>query len=208
MFVKICGVKSLEELKIVEKYADATGVVVNSNSKRRIDLEKAKKIIEHSTIPTFLVSTMIGFSEWATAIERTNAKYIQIHSNALPQTIEALKSEYGVFIMKAFRVPGKSDNPEEDAELLLDKIHEYEIDRVLLDTGAGTGKMHDLRVSAIIAKKIPVVIAGGLNPQNVEEVIRKVKPFGVDVSSGVEGERGKDESLVREFVRRAKNVVW
>ncbi|MFA4639414.1 phosphoribosylanthranilate isomerase [Pyrococcus kukulkanii] len=207
MFVKICGIRSLDELRIVEKYADATGVVVNSLSKRRIPLNEARMIIQEAKIPVFLVSTMVGFSEWAVAIERTNAEYIQIHSNATPETVNRLKDEYGVFIMKAFKVPKRSENPEEDAERLLEKIYQYEVDRVLLDTGAGTGRMHDLRVSSIVAKRVPIVIAGGLRPENVEDIVRIVKPFGVDVSSGVERENGKDESLVREFVRRAKNVV-
>ncbi|AAL81831.1 phosphoribosylanthranilate isomerase [Pyrococcus furiosus DSM 3638] len=208
MFVKICGIKSLEELEIVEKHADATGVVVNSNSKRRIPLEKAREIIENSAIPVFLVSTMVGFSEWAMAIERTGAQYIQVHSNALPQTIDTLKKEFGVFVMKAFRVPTISKNPEEDANRLLSEISRYNADMVLLDTGAGSGKLHDLRVSSLVARKIPVIVAGGLNAENVEEVIKVVKPYGVDVSSGVEKYGIKDPKLVEEFVRRAKNVVW
>ncbi|MDK2868968.1 MAG: phosphoribosylanthranilate isomerase [Pyrococcus sp.] len=208
MFVKICGIKNLEELEIVEKHADATGVVVNSNSKRRVLLEKAREIIENSTIPVFLVSTMVGFSEWAVAIERTGAQYIQVHSNALPQTIDALKREFGVFVMKAFKVPTISKNPEEDASRLLSEIARYNVDMVLLDTGAGSGKLHDLRVSSLVARKIPVILAGGLNSENVEEVIKVVKPYGVDVSSGVEKNGRKDPKLVEEFVRRAKNVVW
>ncbi|ASJ16282.1 N-(5'-phosphoribosyl)anthranilate isomerase [Thermococcus chitonophagus] len=207
MFVKICGIRSLDELRIVEKYADATGVVVNSLSKRRISINEARTIIQEAKIPVFLVSRMVGFSEWAVAIEKTNAEYIQVHSDTTPETVNRLKDEYGVFIMKAFKVPKKSKNPEEDAERLLEKIYQYEVDRILLDTGAGTGRMHDLRVSSIVAKKVPIIIAGGLRPENVEEVVRIVKPFGVDVSSGVERENGKDESLVREFVRRAKSVV-
>ncbi|WP_048055344.1 phosphoribosylanthranilate isomerase [Pyrococcus sp. NA2] len=207
MFVKICGIRTFEELRIVEKYADATGVVVKANSKRRIPIDTAKEIIREAKIPVFLVSTMTSYEEWAKVIEETEAKYVQVHSDVSPEVIERLKSEYGVFIMKAFKVPTTSEEPEEYAERLISKISEYDVDRVLLDTGAGTGRMHDLRISRIIARKIPIVIAGGLNPENVRRVIEFVRPFGVDVSSGVERNGRKDESLIREFVRRAKNVV-
>ncbi|CAB49382.1 phosphoribosylanthranilate isomerase [Pyrococcus abyssi] len=207
MFVKVCGVKSLEELEIVEKYADATGVVVNSKSKRNVPLDAAREIISSAKIPVFLVSTMKNREDWEVAIERTEARYIQIHSDVEPSLLPYLKDEYGVEIMKAFRVPQESENPERDAQMLLKKIRKYEADLILLDTGAGSGKMHDLRVTRIVAEEIPVVVAGGLKPENVEMVIKLVKPFGVDVSSGVERNGKKDEELVREFVRRAKNVV-
>ena len=78
---------------------------------------------------------------------------------------------------------------------------------MLLDTGAGSGRRHDYRVSAIIARKMPVILAGGLNPENVEEAIRWVKPAGVDVSSGVERNGIKDRCLIEEFVRRVRDVV-
>ena len=207
MFVKICGVRNPDELRLVERYADATGVVVNSNSRRRVPLTVARGLIEESEIPIYLVSTMVGFSEWANAIERTGAEYVQVHSNAHPRTVERLVSEYGVSVMKAFTVPRESDSPEEDAERLLELIAQYEVDRILLDTGAGSGRRHDYRVSAIVARRYPIVLAGGLTPENVEEALKWVRPAGVDVSSGVERNGVKDRTLIEEFVGRVKNVV-
>ncbi|KXA91256.1 hypothetical protein AKJ57_01960, partial [candidate division MSBL1 archaeon SCGC-AAA259A05] len=84
-------------------------------------------------------------------------------------------------------------------------------DLLLLDTegGApgGTGKVHDWRVSREIVRRldIPIILAGGLNPFNVQEAIKEVKPYGVDVASGVEVEGGKkDPELVREFIQNAR----
>ncbi len=207
-FIKICGIRTTDELKLVERYADATGIVVNSKSQRRLPLKTAGELIERSRIPVFLVSTMISFPEWANTIEKTGAEYIQIHTDVQPAIVEKLRNEYGVFIAKAFKVPRKSNDPDADAEDLLRRIELYELDRIILDTGAGTGLTHDLRVTKLVAKKVPIIIAGGLNPKNVEKIVRFVGPWGVDVSSGVEKNGVKDESQIKAFVEAVKNVVW
>ncbi len=208
MFVKVCGVRNVEDLRMVERYSDATGVVVECESKRRIDLDLAREIVEKANIPVFVVSTLDDFEGWRRIVESTDAEFIQIHTDSIePGVVERIKSEFDVFVMKAFRVPRRSDEPEEDAERLIESIEGYEVDRILLDTGKGSGLTHDHRVSRIVARKFDVVIAGGLNPENVCEVVNFVKPFGVDVSSGVERNGRKDEELVRKFVERVRSCV-
>lgn len=201
MFVKICGIRDLKDLRIVERYANATGVVVECESKRKISLDRAREIIEVAKIPVYVVSTLSDFEGWSRIIEKTQAKFVQIHTDSIdPRDIERLKSEFDVHIMKAFKVPRHSDDPEEDAKRLMERIESFEVDRILLDTGKGTGLTHDHRVSRIVAENFDVVLAGGLNPQNVAEIVRFVKPFGVDVSSGVESNGRKDENLIKKFV--------
>ncbi len=201
-FLKICGVRNKEELKVVEKYADATGVVV-SESKRRVSLDVARGIIEAARIPVFLVSTLNNFEEWRDLIDRTKAEYIQIHTDSItPNDVNRLKSEFDVYIMKAFKIPRSSKDVVKDAEKIISKIESYEVDRILLDTGKGSGKTHDHRISKIIAQKFDVVLAGGLNPENVSEITKFVKPYGLDVSSGVEKNGRKDEDLIVRFVER------
>jgi len=207
VFVKICGVRDEKDLKIVEKFADATGVVVECKSKRRISLEKAGKIVKAAEIPVFAVSTVDDFERWSKIVESIDAEYVQVHTDSIdPGDVEKLKSEFGVFVMKAFKVPRESENPERDAEILIEKIERFEADRILLDTGKGSGLVHDHRVSRIIARKYDVVLAGGLNPENVIDIVRFVMPYGVDVSSGVEKDGRKDESLIRDFVRRIRSI--
>ena len=208
MFIKICGIKTERELNIVEKYADATGVIVESESKRRISLDRAKELIETSSIPVFTVSTLEDFKSWSEVIEKTETEYIQIHSDMDVETVERLKNEYSVFIMKVFKVPKRSTFPERDAEDLINRIAEYKdiVDRILLDTGKGCGVTHDHRVSRIVCRKFDVVLAGGLNPENVREIVDYVQPFGVDVSSGVEKEGEKSEDLIRSFVESLKMI--
>ncbi len=203
MFVKICGIKSLEELEIVEKYADATGVVVECESKRRVTLGRAREIVECANIPVFVVSTLTNLNAWMRVIEKTHAKYVQIHAEVSPNLVEKVR-ELGIRVMKAFRVPKLSEKPERDAKLLIESIKLYDADLILLDTGKGSGLTHDHRVSRIVAKEFDIILAGGLNPQNVAGIVEFVKPFGVDVSSGVERNGRKDERLVAEFVREVR----
>ena len=206
MFIKICGIKSIEELRIVEEYADATGVVVECESKRRVSLDKAKELIEVAKIPVFLVSTLNDFDEWANVIERTNTNYIQIHTDLDPKVVERIKEEFGVYVMKAFKVPRKSEDPIRDAERLISEIEQFEVDMILLDTGKGTGLTHDHRVSKIVAEEYDIILAGGLNPKNVVDVVKFVRPFGVDVSSGVESNGKKDKKLIEEFVKALEEL--
>ncbi|HIQ32132.1 MAG TPA: phosphoribosylanthranilate isomerase [Methanothermococcus okinawensis] len=209
MFVKICGIRRERELRIVERYGDATGVIVESESKRRISLERARELIKISSIPVFTVSTLEDFQSWAEVVEKTGSEYIQIHSDMDVEAIRRLKEEYDVFIMKAFKVPKRSTSPERDAEDLIKRILRYRdvVDRILLDTGRGCGVTHDHRVSRLVCRRFPVVLAGGLNPENVREIVDYVQPFGVDVSSGVERNGEKSEDLIRSFVERLKGIL-
>jgi len=208
MKVKICGIRNLKELEMVE-IADFTGVVVRAKSKRAVDLDTARMLISKANIPVFAVSTASTFGEWMEIIEKCGAEYIQVHSDMSFEEFERLRSEFGGVISKAFKVPRKSDNPEKVAEKTANLMEMYKADYYLLDTGKGSGITHDHRVSREVVKAVkrPVILAGGLNPDNVAGIAGYVKPFGVDVSSGVEGDDGKDASLIRLFAERAKGVI-
>jgi len=204
MFVKICGIRSVEELEVVERFADATGVVVMCKSKRAVDVERAKEIIEAANIPVFLVSTLPDFESWERVVGKVDSGYVQVHTDEIsPEDVDRLK-DLGLFVMKAFKVPRYSDNPEKDAKVLCERIEMYRSDMVLLDTGKGSGVTHDHRVSRIVADRFDIVLAGGLNPDNVCDIVKFVNPFGVDVSSGVERGNRKDEELIRRFVEAVR----
>ena len=208
MFVKVCGIRSIEELEIVE-IADATGVVVKAKSKRAIGFDTAREIISHASIPVFAVSTAKTFEEWMEIIDCCKAEYIQVHSEMSVEDFERLRNEFGGIITKAFIVAKECRNPAVEAAKLVEKMIDYSADYYLLDTGAGSGAIHDHRVSREVVKMLKakkVILAGGLNPSNVAEIADYVKPFGVDVSSGVERDGRKDGELVKVFVERAKSV--
>lgn len=198
MIVKICGIRGLRDLEIVEKYADLGGVVVRSPSRRAVDLETARQIIASASIPIFVVSTSGSLKEWEEIISKTDCDFVQVHGNLSVEDFEFLKGE--VFAMKAFIV--------ENFEETLRSIERYNPHLILLDSGCGSGKTHDWSISKRIAERYPVMLAGGLNPENVGEAIRYVRPFGVDVSSGVERNGLKDEGLISEFVRRVRDEIW
>ncbi len=197
MLVKICGIRGLRDLEIVEKYADFGGVVVRSPSRRAVDLETARQIIANASIPIFVVSTSGSLDEWWEIVSKTDCDFVQVHGNLSVEDFEVLRRE--VFAMKAFIV----SNFEET----LKSIKRYSPYLVLLDSGCGSGKTHDWSISRRIAERYPVMLAGGLNPENVGEAIRYVKPIGVDVSSGVERDGFKDEKLISEFVRRVRDEI-
>ncbi len=198
MIVKICGIRNLEELSLVEKYADVTGVVVRSNSRRCVDLDVAREIVASSSTPVFVVSTAKTLEEWLEIVSKTECSLVQVHSEMKLDEFDRLKEH--VRVMKAFIV---NSSPER----IVTEIELYSPHFVLLDSGCGSGKVHDWSVSREVAKKYGVFLAGGLNPENVGEAVKTVRPLGVDVSSGVEENGGKSERLVAEFVRRAKNEI-
>lgn len=205
MFVKICGIKEPSQLHLVEKYADATGVVVRANSKRVIGLEKAKEIISASRIPVFVVSTEKTVKGWEEIIHNTRAKHIQVHSKMSEDDFERLRNNFGGIISKAMIVPKNSNTPEKTAKEYISKAKSIPADYFLLDSGAGIGKLHDLRISRKFVEKVKnTILAGGLNPKNVKEIVNYVKPFGVDVSSGVEKDGTKDFELIKNFVEVLK----
>ncbi|MEM1578265.1 MAG: phosphoribosylanthranilate isomerase [Archaeoglobaceae archaeon] len=198
MIVKICGIKNLEELEVIENYADFGGVVVMSDSKRCVELTTAKEIIVNATIPIFVVSTSEKLCDWEQIIAKTECDFVQIHGKMSLEDFEVLKAN--VVAMKAFIVG--------DYREIMGAIKKYAPHYILLDSGCGSGRTHDWEVSKKVAKEYPIILAGGLNVNNVGLAIKEVRPFGVDVSSGVEKNGFKDEILVSEFVRVVRNAFW
>jgi phosphoribosylanthranilate isomerase len=132
---------------------------------------------------------------------KTGADIIQIHGSLEPENIAILKNK----IYQRLIVAINSESQETHG---LDSI----ADAILLDTLnngklGGSGKTHDWNMSAELVErlKVPVILAGGLNPNNVVEAVRKVRPYAVDVSSGVETDGRKDPEKINSFIREAKN---
>jgi phosphoribosylanthranilate isomerase len=204
--VKICGLTNRDDaLLAVKSGADAVGIVNVRASKRFVDLNKAKKIF--STLPVFVskivVATPKNVGE-ALEIEETGADYIQLHGNESLDFVRELRVKTGLGIIKKITVDGSSpENSRRYSEI---------VDAILLDTEVegvlgGTGKIHDWDMSKEIVESLekPVILAGGLNPGNVEIAIEKVNPYAVDVSSGVESTPGrKDKKKIEQFITNAR----
>jgi len=202
LFVKICGVTNVEDARFaLECGADAIGLNFYERSPRFITMERAQEIVsklpEHkSKIGVFVNASRKRILE---VIKTVNLSAVQLVGQHGPDDLVNFESS----VIKVFRV-----YPGFDVEVL----RNYIIDAFLLDTYqdetyGGTGKTFDWNV-AIKAKEYgKVILSGGLNPENIEDAVKYVQPYGVDVSSGVELRPGrKDPKKIRDFIARARSV--
>ena len=207
MWVKICGITNREDaLAAVEAGADAIGFVFVPTSPRVVTRWKVEEILK-AVPPTVLTVGVVAnedldFLRGLLRVCPLGA--LQFHGEEPPEQVLALKD--AAKVIKAIRVAGPDD---------LSKVPQYRgVDAVLLDTydpqrRGGTGTPFDWGLAVRDKEhQIPVIVAGGLNPGNVQEVVTRVHPHGVDVSSGVEIAPGrKDFDRMREFVLRSKPSV-
>jgi phosphoribosylanthranilate isomerase len=203
--VKICGITSYEDARTaVEAGADALGFVFFDKSPRFINPVIAAGII--SRLPP-LIQTVGLFVNEDTAQVNWTADYcgldvVQLHGDETPEDCLEVKRR----VIKAFRIQKIiSIDP-------LEKYQDYQVSGYLLDAWSpdaygGTGRTFNWELAQAAKQYGPVILAGGLTPENVADAIRIVSPYGVDVSSGVESAPGKkDAETVRQFIRAAKGL--
>ena len=201
--VKICGITNLADaLAAVEAGADALGFNFYEKSPRQVSQKTAAEISKQ--LPPFVMRVGLFVNapeELVTrAIGECSLTMLQFHGDEPPEFCV----QFGLMSMKAFRI--------RDAESL-EELPQFSTDAYLLDAYSpeargGTGKKFnwDLAVEAQKFGK-PIFLAGGLTPENVAAAVRKVRPFGVDVSSGVESSPGKkDHAKIRAFVAAVRNA--
>jgi len=202
--VKICGITSeADALAAVEAGADAIGLMFYEGSPRHVTLEQAKAISAALPQHVMRVGVFVNAEEAFVhqALTECMLNILQFHGDETPEEC----SRYPVMTLKAFRVQGE----ETLAQLKAYPSAGYLLDAYVKDALGGTGATFnwDLAVRAQEFGK-PIFLAGGLTPENVVEAVRKVQPFGVDVSSGVESEPGrKDAEQMRTFVSAAKGAL-
>ena len=202
--VKICGITSeADALAAAEAGADAIGLMFYEDSPRHVTLEQAKAISAALPQHVMRVGVFVNAEEAFVhqALTECMLNILQFHGDETPEEC----SRYPVMTLKAFRVEGE----ETLAELEAYPSAGYLLDAYVKDALGGTGATFnwDLAVRAQEFGK-PIFLAGGLTPENVVEAVRKVQPFGVDVSSGVESEPGrKDAEQMRTFVAAAKGAL-
>ncbi|MCH8204066.1 MAG: phosphoribosylanthranilate isomerase [Candidatus Hydrogenedentes bacterium] len=202
MKVKICGITCLEDaLAAVEAGADALGFNFAEEAKakgRYIDPDDARNIVEQ--LPDTVLSVAVTVNEGPARLREylEFVDRVQLHGEETPEMCR----EFGAQAIKAFRV-GPDFTPE--------RMQEYSVGAYLLDAfvpeqRGGTGTTCDWE-TARRARELgmPLVLAGGLTPENVAEAVRAVEPCAVDTAGGVESGPGKkDHERVRSFIHNAK----
>lgn len=198
--VKVCGTTRLKDaLLAVECGADAIGFIFYKKSPRHVSVKTVKEIC--SKLPPFVHRVGVFVNETADRInriaDRCGLDAVQLHGDESPAFCRKIKHR----VIKVVRVKDAAS---------LKEMSRYAVDGFLLDTykedqWGGTGKVFDWELAARAKKYGPVIIAGGLNPKNVKTVIKKVQPYGVDVSSGVEQSPGKKDSRkVKAFLKAVR----
>jgi phosphoribosylanthranilate isomerase len=191
MLVKICGITRLEDAEAaVALGAGAIGFIFWPQSPRAIDPERARAIA--AALPPF-VTTIGVFVNQAPALvndvaARVGLGAVQLHGDERVDVLAQIERP----VVKAFAMGGSEEPDAWPARVrLLIDAHDP-------DQRGGTGKTVDWGRAAAIAARRPVLLAGGLNAANVGDAIRAVRPFGIDVSSGVESSPGvKDHARMR-----------
>jgi len=197
--IKICGITNVEDaLAAVDCGADMLGFVF-APSPRRISPENASAIC--AALPRRITKVGVFVDESISLIEKIASQCkldcVQLHGSETPE----YASELTLPFIKAFRSRDES---------VLEEIKSFKAGTFLLDSyhpskQGGTGEMMDIALATKAAKLGRMILAGGLNSENVRKALLKVKPYGVDVSSGVEISPGKkDKNKIRKFIQEVR----
>jgi phosphoribosylanthranilate isomerase len=200
--IKICGLTRLEDaLLAAELGADALGFNLWPGSKRHVDADAVRAIVDR--LPPFVTTVGVFVNQRPTDVlslaAQSGVQAVQLHGDEPWEDVNG----YPIPALKAFRVAG----PESLADL-----HRYRVKAVLLDAPSagfgGSGLTFDWALAAEVARRTRVVLAGGLTPENVRDAVRAVRPYGVDVASGVEQAPGvKDPEKLRRFVENVSQEI-
>ena len=197
--VKICGITLLEDALLAARLgADALGFNFWPGSRRFIDPGAARAIVDR--LPPFVTAVGVFVNqpraEILTAASRSGVAALQLHGDEPCEECEG----YPLPVIKALRVAG----PES-----LVALERYRVSALLLDAPCagfgGSGATFDWALARAGSGRAPIILAGGLTPENVGAAVREVRPFAVDVASGVERSPGvKEPDKLRRFIDGAK----
>lgn len=201
--VKICGITRVADaLAAVDAGADALGFMFYAPSPRHVSFGVAAEIIRQ--LPPFVAKVGVFVNPTEDEVRRAIAECgldtLQFHGEETPEFCR----RFGLKTMKAFRVRDAGS---------LEQTEAYTSEAWLLDshvTGqlGGTGARFNWDLATAAARRHTVLLAGGLTPENAAEAVRRVRPYGLDVSSGVESAPGrKDTAKVRAFIAAARSVA-
>jgi len=212
VLIKICGLRTAEALDVsLHAGAEMVGFVFFPPSPRHLDLAAARLLGARVKGRALKVALSVDADDGllAAIIEALVPDILQLHGRESPKRVLAVKARFRLPVMKAIAVETRDD---------LASVPEYAevADRLIFDAHAphdatrpgGLGKPFEWRLLKNLDPRVPFMLSGGLNPDNVAEAIAITRAGGVDVSSGVERAPGdKDPDLIRAFIRAARGAV-
>jgi len=196
--VKICGITNLEDaMEAVCFGADALGFVF-APSQRKIDVLKARDIIQK--LPPFVASVGVFMNQSLDFVKKTAAvsgiDAVQLHGEEDANFIKDIE----IPVIKRIKILDT-----DTVGKVKDTAARIKVAGYILDPGCGDGDQFKWLNFIELPKQYPIIIAGGLTPENVKKAVNIIKPFGVDVSSGVEKSLGiKDHEKIKKFIMEAK----
>jgi indole-3-glycerol phosphate synthase / phosphoribosylanthranilate isomerase len=203
--VKICGLRTPGHAEAaIEAGADMLGLIFYEPSHRYISPQDARVLVEtiqkeHAAADFVGVFVNCEAARINDISEQVGLQFVQLHGDEPPEFCSSIHRP----VIKALSLKDRDDSKRVRA------YHET-CWRILLDTPTaywgGTGQTHDWTLARPVAQEMPILLAGGLTPENVNEAIRQVHPWGVDVSSGVETNRVKDVGKIRMFVENVRDA--
>ncbi|MDD5428010.1 MAG: phosphoribosylanthranilate isomerase [Candidatus Omnitrophica bacterium] len=202
--IKICGVTNkVDAITASGLGVDMLGFVLYNKSKRYVDPSEVEDIINELSPKVSKVGVFVNEDKnnVIKIAEDALLDTLQFHGDETPEYCSYFRPKYKV--IKAFRLKTKAD---------LKKVNDYDVDYYLFDTYqsdciGGTGKRFDWTMLKDFELLKPVILSGGLDPDNVKHAIKEVSPFAVDVSSGVESAPGKkDAKLLKKFVENVRKA--
>jgi phosphoribosylanthranilate isomerase len=209
LIVKICGLSTRETLDVaLDAGADMVGFVFFAASPRHLGLETARELGKRAKGRAIKVALTVDADDatLANIVETLQPDILQLHGRETVARLRDIKQLFGLPVMKAIAV-------ENTADLATLPGYATVADRILFDARApreatrpgGLGAVFDWHVLEQLDLKLPFMVSGGLNADNVAEAVRATRAGGVDVSSGVERVTGvKDPEMIRAFIRAAR----
>jgi phosphoribosylanthranilate isomerase len=203
--IKICGIKTVNDaLAALDAGADMLGFNFYPKSPRYVDVGICRNITSvlrrmHVKLVGVFVNAPVA--EIRATMETCGLSLAQLHGD---ETAEMLAELDG----KAFKALRGVTAIEADKRMIANGAPAFLVDAAVKDAYGGTGIKADWSAAAELAKKYPLLLAGGLTPGNVADAVRRVQPWGVDVASGVEAGIGqKDPSKMRAFVQAVRSAM-
>jgi phosphoribosylanthranilate isomerase len=202
--VKICGMRRAEDIDAAAG-ADYLGFVVGSRSSRNLELGEARELMSITERRRVMVTSVTDPRMVIEMAAHLEPDVVQVHSPMQMRDLDLICRCFTGEVWGLVQVGGGGEVARLEA---VKRCQAAVLDTMSAALG-GQGLVHDWMVSRrlrVAAEPLPVILAGGLNPENVQEAILAVDPYCVDVSSGVESQGSKDPALILQFIERTKEA--